>query len=639
MAAYDPYIRCYRSLVRKEIVLLLRLRLLLHVRLHCRRWLSPVAVARGSLPGSVAIVLAFVLSVLPRPAQAQQYADASQQLQQLLDEVWDAELVADPLLATDAGDPRGQDRLPDDSLGAIQQRMVQRAAFLKRLEAIDPSHLSDSGRVDHEVLRRRLQGQLDDVRFDAHLIPITNREGFHITFPELPRTMQPKSKQDFQNYNARLADFERYAEQQIQLMREGIARGRTLPAVVLREVQDQIAPHVVDDPTESLLYAPYNEARPSGIAAGDWEPLKASAAEAIRESVVPAYERFLDFMTKTYVPACRGSIAARALPDGQAYYANRVRWFTTLEDITAEEVHRIGLAEVQRIRGEMQEVRRAVDFEGDLDAFLEFLRTDPQFYATSRQQLLRHVAYILKTADGKLPEMFGKLPRTPYGIREVPEYVAPQTTSAYYWPPSADGKRAGFYYVNTYNLSARPLYQLEALSLHEAVPGHHLQLALQTEMDDLHPIRRYSNFTAFIEGWALYSEWLGKEMGFYTDPYQEFGRLSMEAWRACRLVVDTGIHHLGWTRQQAIEFMTENTALSRHNIIAEVDRYIAWPGQALGYKMGELKIRELRERAERELGDRFDLRGFHDQVLAVGSIPLPLLEQRIEAWLQQQREE
>lgn len=558
-------------------------------------------------------------------------------LQDLLDEVWDAELVADPLLATDAGDPRGQDHLADDRVEAISQRTAQRAEFLKRLDGLDAQALPGPQKIELEILKRRLQGQLDQVRFSAHLIPITNREGFHITFPELPRIMQPKSKLDFENYNSRLADFRRYAGQQVSLLRLGLERGITLPAVVLREVDDQISPHIVDDPAESLLYQPYKDPRPSGITESEWDVLAAQAIVAIETSVVPAYRDFQKFMQEDYVPGCRGSIAARALPEGQAYYANRVRWFTTI-DVSADEVHQIGLQEVARIRADMESVRESTSFEGDLDAFLTFLRTDPQFYAKTPGELLREVAYILKKADGKLPEFFGKLPRTPYGIREVPSYVAPQTTSAYYWPSSADGKRAGFYYINTYNLSARPLYQLESLSMHEAVPGHHLQLALQTEMQDLHPIRRYSDFTAFIEGWALYCEWLGKEMGFYTDPYQEFGRLSMEAWRACRLVVDTGIHHKGWTRKQAIDFMTENTALSRHNIVAEVDRYIAWPGQALGYKMGELKIRELRTKAEQALGARFQIRDFHDQVLAVGSIPLPVLEQRIDAWIAAQKQ-
>lgn len=564
-------------------------------------------------------------------------AAADRALRALMDRVWDFELVSDPLLATDAGDPRGQDRLPDQSLEAIERRGAVTRQHLQQLEAIDRGELSADALVDWQILRRRLQGKLDRLRFDAHLIPITNREGFHISFPELGRTMQPKSKVDFENYNARLAAFGGYADQQMALMTLGLDQGMTLPAVVLREVNRQIEPHVVDDPTESLLYKPYLEARPKTLSEDEWQGLQSAARQAIETSVVPGYRRFLKFMTEEYLPGCRGSIAARALPGGVRYYDNRVRWFTTLE-VSAEEVHAIGLAEVNRIREAMEQVRQQAGFEGTLDEFLEFLRTDPQFYAKTPEELLRRVAIILKEADGRLPTMFGKLPRIPYGIREVPDYVAPQTTSAYYWPPSADGKRAGFYYVNTYNLSARPLYQLEALSMHEAVPGHHLQLALQTELEDLHPIRRYSNFTAFIEGWALYSEKLGTELGFYTDPYQEFGRLSMEAWRACRLVVDTGIHHKGWTRAQAIDFMMENTALSQHNVVAEVDRYIAWPGQALGYKMGELKVVELRQRAEQRLGEAFDLRAFHDEVLAVGSIPLPVLKQRIDAWIERLKE-
>ena len=279
-----------------------------------------------------------------------------------------------------------------------------------------------------------------------------------------------------------------------------------------------------------------------------------------------------------------------------------------------------------------------VGFKGDLPAFLQFLRTDPRFYPKTPEELLKEAAYILKKADGRLPELFGHLPRIPYGLRVIPDYVAPQTTSAYYWPPATDGSRGGFYYLNTYNLASRPLYQLEALSLHEAVPGHHLQLAIQAELKNLHPMSRQSSLDAFIEGWALYSERLGKEIGFYEDPYQEFGRLSMEAWRASRLVVDTGIHWFGWSRERAIRYMTENTALSEHNIVAEVDRYIGWPGQALSYKTGELAIRRIRAKSERILQENFDIREFHDRVLEAGSIPLPLLEARIDEWIHEKQQ-
>ncbi len=348
--------------------------------------------------------------------------------------------------------------------------------------------------------------------------------------------------------------------------------------------------------------------------------------------MVPAYQRFADFLENEYLPACRDSLGASALPRGTEFYRDRILRFTTLE-LTPDELHQTGLDENARIRGEMESIVSAVEFDGDLKAFIHHLRTDPKFYPKTADELLKAVALILKTADGRLPELFGRLPRIPYGIRQIPDYIAPQTTAAYYWPPSTDGKRAGFYYINTYNLSSRPLFELESLSMHEAVPGHHLQLALQAELTDLHPISRESNFTAFIEGWALYSERLGKEIGFYQDPYQDFGRLSMEAWRASRLVVDTGIHAMGWSRQRAIEYMKDNTALSEHNIVAEVDRYIGWPGQALAYKTGELAISRLRKSAEEQLASQFDVRAFHDRVLEAGSIPLPLLESRVNDWI------
>ena len=349
----------------------------------------------------------------------------------------------------------------------------------------------------------------------------------------------------------------------------------------------------------------------------------------------PAFDRFAKFLEQEYLPACRGPIGASALPRGRELYIDRVRYFTTL-DITAEQLHQTGIDENARIRKEMNAIREKVKFDGDLKSFLKHLRTDPKFYPTSGDQLMKEAALILKKADGRLPEIFGRLPRIPYGLKKIPDFVAPQTTSAYYWPPAMDGSRGGFYYLNTYNLSSRPLYQLEALSMHEAVPGHHLQLALQAELTDLHPISRQSEMTAFIEGWALYSERLGKEIGFYKDPYQDFGRLSMEAWRASRLVVDTGIHWMGWTRQQAIDYMADNTALSQHNIVAEVDRYIGWPGQALGYKTGELAISRMRREAEAELGDKFDIRAFHDRVLEAGAIPLPMLERRVKEWVDSQ---
>ena len=570
--------------------------------------------------------------VTAQQPKQQETHQQDQKLRELIDQVWDFELTESPLLATDVGDPRGQDRLADDSMAAIERRAEARQQFLDRISEISVESLSPMSQIDHELVRRRLESQLADYRFKTHLMPINNREGFHISFPELPRLMNPKTKEDFKNYVARLNDFPRFTDEQIELLRGGIAAGLIQPAVIMRDSVAQAQSHVVEDADNSLLLQNVSAETREALGEESWNEIAAEIRGAVKTSVIPAYEKFARFLAEEYLPACRGPVGASAMPGGREFYRDRIRRFTTL-DLTPEELHETGLRENARIRAEMEAIRQTVGFEGDLPAFLQHLRTDPKFYATTPEQLLKEVALILKTADGRLPELFGRLPRIPYGIREIPAYVAPQTTSAYYWPPATDGSRAGFYYVNTYNLSSRPLYQLEALSLHEAVPGHHLQLALQAELTELHPISRQSDFTAFIEGWALYSERLGKEIGFYKDPYQEFGRLSMEAWRASRLVVDTGIHWMGWSREQAIAYMKENTALSEHNIIAEVDRYIGWPGQALAYKTGELAIRRIRDQAEQQLGDRFDVRAFHDRVLEAGSIPIPLLEERVQAWI------
>ncbi len=559
------------------------------------------------------------------------------QLTELLDRVWDYELESSPLLATNVGDPRGQDRLANDSLSAIKERAQQRERFLDELKQIAVGSLNSGKRIDHELLRRRLEDQLSDFRFQTHLMPINNRSGFHIRFPELPRVMNPRSKQDFANYVARLKDFDRYVDEQITLLRGGMEAGLVQPAIIMRDSLSQVQAQIVDDLSKSLFISNIAEEAIAALDPDSWKQIESEIRDAIQSSVIPAYQRFAVFLETEYLPACRGPVGAAALPMGREFYLNRIRRFTTL-DISPEELHQTGIRENGRIRLEMEVIKKSVDFEGTLDAFLEHLRTDPKFYATTAEELMQTTALILKRADGRLPELFGHLPRIPYGLREIPAYVAPQTTAAYYWPPATDGSRGGFYYLNTYNLSSRPLYQLEALSLHEAVPGHHLQLAIQAELDDLHPISRESNFTAFIEGWALYSERLGKDIGFYKDPYQDFGRLSMEAWRASRLVVDTGLHWMGWSRQQAIDYMTANTALSPHNIVAEVDRYIGWPGQALAYKTGELAISRIRRKAEQALGDHFDIRSFHDRVLEAGSIPLPLLEERIDIWIDEQRQ-
>lgn len=557
--------------------------------------------------------------------------DPASQLNALLEESWQYTLAEDPLFATHAGDACYNDRLPRETLADQARRNKHEREILKRLEAIPRDKLSRPDQVNYDIFRRERQDGISEVEFQSYLMPITNRSGFHISFPELPKHTPLVTLKDYENYVARLRAFKQFALDNIELMREGVKQGFTTPAVVLEKVEDSIAPHVVEDPTRSLLFEPFTNF-PDSIGADDRARLTIEGKAAIAENVVPGYRALLEFITKEYVPACRQQIGASALPRGREFYRYRVKHFTTL-DIDPEQVHETGLAEVKRIKAEMQDVIKRVGFQGDFAAFVEHLRTDPKFYVDTPEQLMKETGLVLKKIDGELPKLFKTLPRTPYGIREIPAFIAPRTTTAYYQPPAGDGTRAGFYYVNTYNLKCRPLFEIEALSLHEAVPGHHLQIALQQELKGQPEFRRFAHPTAFIEGWGLYAESLGKEIGFYKDPYSDFGRLSYEMWRACRLVVDTGMHYLGWTRERAIQFMADNTALTLHNIAAEVDRYISWPGQATAYKMGELKIRALREEAEKQLGEKFDVRQFHDVVLGSGAVPLDVLDENVKAYI------
>ncbi len=578
-------------------------------------------------------LLVAALTLVPDDGLVAQRRGESQRLHRVFDDAWQFDKEEAPTFATSVGDHRHNTRLSSNRVEDYERRQLVREEFIKRIEGINRKHLSDRDQVNLDIFARLQRDEVSELKFKTYLMPITNRGGFHVWFPELPKRVPLNSVGDYENYIARLKDFGRHVGEYVTLMREGISAGLVLPAVVLEGYEGTISPHIVEDPAKSLLYAPVHSF-PTGIAEPDRLRLTADIASAIETVVVPAYRDFSDFMKEEYLPAARGSIGASALPNGREFYRYRVQHFTTL-DISPEEVHQLGHSEVKRIRKEMGEVIEESGFEGSFSEFLEFLRSDGRFYADSGDQLQKEIAYVLKRMDGQLPRLFGTLPRMPYGIRLVPDYIAPRTTAAYYSPPAGDGSRAGFYYINIFNLKGRPLYQVEALSLHEAVPGHHLQIAIQQELEGLPDFRRYAGFTAFVEGWALYAERLGLEVGFYDDPYSDFGRLSYEMWRACRLVVDTGMHYLGWTRRQAVEFMQKNTALSLHNITSEVDRYISWPGQALAYKMGELKIRELRARAEAAMGDRFDIRRFHDAVLAAGAVPLDVLERNVDTFIQQ----
>ena len=552
---------------------------------------------------------------------------AAQKLKKLFAEEWINGLKENPIGATYTGYKGLNHKLPSMTLQDIHRRAKTWRFFLKRLAAIPKVQLSQQDRINAALFRQKLLDALTEYKYKMYLLPITNREGFHISFTRLPSYTPLRSAKDYQDFIARMKAFKKYTQQHITLMKMGLKQGYTIPRVTLKGYEGTISPHIVKDPEKSVFYAPFKRL-PKRFSAKLREQLQKQAKEVILSSVVPAFRSFFTFMTKTYIPGSRKTIAASALPNGKAYYAHRVKLFTT-QAITPKQVHQIGLSEVKRIRKEMKQVIKQVKFKGSFKDFLKHLRTHPKFYAKTPAQLLKEVSYVLKQMDGQLPKLFGKLPRTPYGIKKIPDYIAPKTTTAFYSPLSGDGRKAGFYYVNTYNLKSRPLYEIEALSFHEAVPGHHLQIALQREQRGLPKFRNYLSVTAFVEGWALYAERLGLEVGFYKDPYSNFGRLTYEMWRACRLAIDTGIHAFGWSRDKAIKFMANNTALSLHNVTTEIDRYIAWPGQALGYKMGELKIRELRQKAQKALGSKFDLRAFHDAILKNGAIPMYLLEKEV----------
>ncbi|MBI4731015.1 MAG: DUF885 domain-containing protein [Chloroflexi bacterium] len=553
---------------------------------------------------------------------------------QFLADDWETRMQADPLFATYTGDNRFNDRLPDISEAYYENYLSALRGLETRLGQFERASLPPADQLNFDIYSRLLANEIGLLGFNAYRMPISKAGGFHTYFPELYLQMPMASEQDYENYISRLAAFKQYAEGHIEVMRTGIREGQIPPRVTIEGVADSIRPQIVDDPARSLFYKPFEQVPGlvSGLAAGR---LKEAGLAAIRESVLPGYTALLRFVLDEYMPAARTSISAADLPDGRDYYRLCIRHFTSL-DLTPEEVHQTGLDEVQRIQAEMQAVIHQVGFEGDFKAFVEFLRTDPRFYAATPEALLEKTALVLKRMDGELPGLFKTLPRLSYGIRPIPDYAAPGSTTAYYQPGAGDGSRAGYYYVNTYDLKSRPFYEIEALSLHEAVPGHHLQIALQQELD-LPNFRRFNGFTSFVEGWALYSERLGLETGFYTDPYSNFGRLSYEMWRACRLVVDTGIHALGWTRKQAIDFMAGHTSLTLLNITNEVDRYIAWPGQALAYKIGEIKIRQLRTQAEKELGAQFNLREFHDVLLTSGAVPLDVLEATVKTWVESRK--
>ncbi|ALT00117.1 DUF885 domain-containing protein [Lacimicrobium alkaliphilum] len=559
---------------------------------------------------------------------------ANQKLDSLLDEIWQFELRINPTMATSRGVHQYDHLLSDVSAEGLKAQYQQAKAYLQQLDKLAGQDLNKQDQISLQMQRRRLQEMVDSYDYNAHYMPITSEYGFHSGLAFLTRTSKFNTVQDYENYLTRLTAFEDYFNHQISWMRKGLETGLTQPKVVLKDFEKTALAFVHDDATQSQFYSPFST-MPAAINSNKQAALQEQAKKVISNTVMPAYQQFYDFLVEEYIPGAKEDIAAKSWPKGAEYYENRARYYTTL-DMSSEEVHQLGLQEVKRIREDMQQVIDEVGFEGSHADFVHFLRTDPQFYAKSAMELIKEATYLSKKIDALLPKLFYKLPRTPYGVAPVPDSIAPKYTTGRYISPSRDDQ-PGYYWVNTYALDKRPLYSLPALTLHEAVPGHHLQNALASEMDHLPPVRRYTYISAFGEGWGLYSEYLGKEIGFYETPYDEFGRLSYEMWRACRLVVDTGMHMQGWSRQQAIDYMLENTALSAHNVTTEIDRYISWPGQALSYKLGEITIKRLRKEAEQQLGEHFDLRAFHDMLLENGSVPLNVLEQHVRDYIKAEK--
>lgn len=557
--------------------------------------------------------------------------ESQNKLQNIFDDHWEYQLRSNPLFATNQGDHRFDDRLPESGLASVEENYQQTREFLSRLNDINRDDLDEEDRLNYDIFRIQLENSVQVYELNDHLLPLNGWWDYHATFADLANRVRLDNIEDFENFLERLSAFPDYNAGYIERMERGLELGFVRPQIVYDDYLESVEAHIVNDPEESTLFEPFTDF-PSSMSEENRERLAVRAKQIIESVVVPEYERLRDFLQDEYIPGSAESIGITEIEGGREYYEFLIASYTTL-DLTADEIHQTGLDEVARIRGEMMEIVESEGYGDDFDGFLEFLRTDPQFYAETPEELMKETALVLKTIDGKLPELFKTLPRLPYGIRPIPDYLAPRTATAYYSRGAADGTRAGYYAVNTYDLQSRPLYEVTALSLHEAVPGHHLQIALQQELEDLPKFRTVAGFTAYTEGWALYSERLGLEVGMYDDPYQNFGRLSYEMWRALRLVVDTGMHAKGWSRDEAIDYMAENSALSLHNIRSEVNRYIFWPGQALAYKMGEIKIRELRERAENELGDDFDLREFHDVVLLSGSVPLSVLEENVNQWI------
>ena len=588
----------------------------------------------------------FVAPLLAFPHTGSNTAEETRKFRAYLDEDWKRWMREYPEAATSVGFPGQNRRWNDHSREGIEAGIAHLHESLAKLKSISRDALPAGDQLNYDLYRERLEiaeeglQHGDDPMPFHHVVPfnqwmpMTQMAGIQQGMAAALATMPHQTVADYEDILARLEALPNHVEQDIELLREGLRRGYSPPKFVMRDVPKQIAGLIPTDSLASPLLEPFNKF-PSEFPEAERARLTERAKQVYSSRIVPAVQKLDDYVTQTYVPACRESIAATALPNGPAAYAFHVRWQTTT-NLTPQQIHEIGLSEVKRIRAEMDKVIESTGFKGGFHDFTEFLRTDARFFYDQPDDLVNGYRIITKKIDPELAHEFGKLPRLPYGVCVVPDFKAPSQTTAYYQAGAPAAGRPGCYFVNTYNLRARPKWEMEALSLHEAVPGHHLQISLAQEQEGQPEFRKHSGYSAFVEGWGLYAESLGEELGMYKDPYAKFGRLSYEMWRAVRLVVDTGMHSMGWTRQQAIDFFRENTGKTDQDITVEVDRYIVWPGQALAYKIGQMKIRELRAEAEKKLGSQFDVRRFHDAVLENGAVPLSVLETRVTHWIDSQ---
>jgi uncharacterized protein (DUF885 family) len=559
----------------------------------------------------------------------------SVRLQKLFDLSWEFTMHASPEFATAIGYPGLNDRWSDLSFEAFDFGRAVSSKMVKALDSIDRSQLTPAEQVNYDLAHRRLEREIEGRKFHHEYMPVNQVGGPQQGIPQLLSFMPAHDVKDYENIITRMRGLPLVIDQVIALLNKGLQEGITPPRITLRDVPAQVGNLLVDDPMKSPMLTAFKKF-PASLPAAEQERLKSEGVKVFESAALPAFRKLQSYLANTYLPASRESIAMSDLPDGKSWYAFNVRT-TTTTNLTPEEIHQIGLSEVKRIRTQMDELIASTGFKGSFAEFTNFLRTDPRFFYDKPEDLLTGYRDIAKRIDPGLVKLFGKLPRLTYGVIPVPSYSEKSQTTAYYDDGSMAAGRPGYFYANTYDLKSRPKWEMEALTLHEAVPGHHLQLSLAQELENVPEWRRHDDYTAFIEGWGLYAESLGGDLGLYEDPYSKFGQLTYEMWRAIRLVVDTGMHTMGWTRQQALDYFKANSAKAEHDIEVEVDRYIVWPGQALAYKIGELKIKEMRAYAEKELGPKFDIRAFHDHVLGNGALPLDLLEKNIKAWVAEEK--